>query len=280
MQIEVVFLPPIITEIQSKVCVVIDVLRATSTLVQMFESGVDRVTLAESPEAALATAAESSGRPLVCGESGGLPPTGFDRGNSPREFQAGELDGMELVFCTSNGTRAMRTVAGAPVVLAGSLLNAAAVARQAASEARKRSLGVTLVCSGDFLGTRFAIDDAYCAGFLAKLIEKEARGVGPGASGGSAASAATLDESAIAAVRLFESYSRLANRDGAPVRTEVLEAFWESHNARVLESVGLAEDVEFCAQLNISRIVPRLRAEGERLTLVSEPAPVGKRDRD
>jgi 2-phosphosulfolactate phosphatase len=263
MRLEVVFLPPIATDLPTKVCVVIDVLRATSTAVTMFEAGAQRITLAESVPAAITYASSVAERPVVCGESGGVAPEGFDRGNSPREFPPGSLEGRDVVFCTSNGTRAMRLVSNAPVVLAGSLFNARAVVRAALQEARARELGVALVCSGDVLGTKFAIDDAFCAGYLASLLVSEAGGERGHEAG--AGPAVEVEESATAAVRLYRSYLRDGNAQ--PPRESILRAFWEAHNAQVLKSVGLAEDVDYCARLDVSDLVPRLSVEEGRLTL-------------
>lgn len=264
MRVEAVFLPPVATDLPNKVCVVIDVLRATSTLVMMFEAGAERVTLSESIPAALTYASSLPERPVVCGESGGLAPRGFDRGNSPREFPPGSLEGKEVVFCTSNGTRAMRLVSNAPVVVAGSLLNGTAAVRTALTEARVQGRDIALVCSGDVLGTKFAIDDAFCAGYLATLLQQEASI--PGDGGGAEPVSVVLEESATAAIRLYRSYLRRAI--DRPNRESILEAFWESHNARVLREVNLAEDVAFCAQRDISTRVPRLQVQEGRLALL------------
>ncbi len=282
MNVEVVFLPPIATDLPSKLCVVIDVLRATSTLVSMMEAGAGRVTLAESIPAALQFADRYDDRPLVCGESGGLPPEGFDLGNSPREFRVESVQGRDLCFCTSNGTRAMRRVAEAPVVLAGSLLNASAVARAAVTEARQKGLDITFICSGDHLGSKFAIDDAFCAGYLATLVWRETAGVSSAdaqrsgqsqqvvAVGQEGGTQPFLTESAVAAIRLYRSYLQeagVSDPEGIPPKEAILRAFWESHNAGVLRKVGLAEDVEYCAQVDISFKVPRLRLEDGMLVL-------------
>ena len=257
--LEVAFLPVLAADLASRVCVVIDVLRATSTLVSMLDAGARRVVLAESVSSALSLAETSVVRPLVCGESGGLPPAGFDMGNSPREFKPGLVSGRELCFCTSNGTRAMRRVSESPAVLAGSLLNASAVAGESLDLSTRLGIDITLVCSGDYLGSRFAIDDAFTAGYLVALLRK--LGVQRGL---------TLDESAVAAERLYRSYlqeSGGSDPDGRPPRDAILQAFWESHNARVLKDVGLAEDVEYCSQLDLSSRVPRLKLEDGLLVL-------------
>lgn len=277
MNIEVLFLPQTATDLPSKVCVVIDVLRATSTLVSMFEAGARRVVLSESIPGALAYADGAAERPLVCGESGGLPPVGFDHGNSPREFPPDCLKGREVVFCTSNGTRAMNAVAAAPVVLAGSLLNGSAVARAALREAMAGSLDIALICSGDILGTKFAIDDAFCAGHLLSLLKAEAATPSTAPTsrrqdmGRVGEVLLDFEESSTATWRLYGSYLAEAGDQGptaGPPREAILQAFWESHNAQVLRRVGLGEDVPYCAQLDISTRVPRLRAEQGRLVLV------------
>jgi len=284
MDVEVVFLPPIATELPSKLCVVIDVLRATSTLVSMFEAGTDRIVLAESISSALTYAEGCVERPLVCGESGGLPPAGFDMGNSPREFHSDRVRGKELCFYTSNGTRAIRRLSASPLVLAGCLLNGRALARAAVREAKATGLDIALICSGDSLGTKFAIDDAFTADYLVTLMQGET--AGPieadaeverrflhrrAVREDEVAGDMVLEESATAAVRLYNSYlleAGSADIGAPPPHKAIMSAFWESHNAQVLRQVGLAEDVVHCSQLDISTIVPRLQFEGERMVLV------------
>ena len=283
MIVEVVFLPAIATDLSSKLCVVIDVLRATSTLLSMFQAGARRVFLAESVPVALSCAAGFPERPVVCGESGGVRPEGFDHGNSPREFPPGALEGKDVVFCTSNGTKAMRRVSEAPVVLTGSLFNSSAVVRAALREASERGLDVALICSGDILGTKFAIDDAFCAGYISTLMEREAsavlsvddefrrRRLQDAAANQPQGPVVAFEESAIAAMRLYRSYllgeGRSAEAPSVPPRDAILAAFWDAHNAHVLREVGLAEDVEHCAQVDITHKVPRLGVEDGRLVL-------------
>lgn len=262
MNVEVLFLPTVATDLPSKLCVVIDELRATSTLIMMLNAGARQVILADSVPGALSLSAKLPEGTPVCGERGGLPPAGFTHGNSPREFAPGSLEGKDLLFCTSNGTKAMWEVAKAPAVLAGSLFNASAVAQAALREARDKKLHISLVCSGDVLGTKFAIDDAFVAGYIALLLERESIRSGE--------SDVHLEESATAAVRLYRSY--LVELNGAdkqfnPPREAILNAFWESLNALELKKVGLTADVEYCAQVDISDRVPHLYVEGDQLIL-------------
>src|SRR5690349_22575402 len=112
------------------VCIVLDVLRASSTMLAMFEAGAGELLLAASPEAALAVAETDRAAYWVCGERHGLKVEGFDFGNSPIEFVDAALAERQVVYVTSNGTSALAAVKDAPVVLVGSPRNEVAVVRQ------------------------------------------------------------------------------------------------------------------------------------------------------
>src|SRR5438093_13260239 len=143
--------------------VVIDVLRATSTIAQALASGYRRVLCCTDIDEALALRAEIPDS-LVGGERKAVQVEGFDVGASPREFL--EPRAATLILSTTNGTRAILETAkrGEEVVL-GSLLNLDAVARAAASR------DAVVVCAG-FQGA-FALDDAYCAGRIVQLVQAE-----------------------------------------------------------------------------------------------------------
>jgi 2-phosphosulfolactate phosphatase len=143
--------------------IVVDVLRATSTIAQALASGWPRVLCAPGIEEAQA-AREQLGEGLLGGERYAERIEGFDVGASPREF----LDGgdVPLIFSTTNGTRAILTAASScEQVFLGSLLNLDAVA----AAARESGEDVAIVCAG-FNGT-FALDDAYCAGRIVQLLD-------------------------------------------------------------------------------------------------------------
>lgn len=163
MRVDVAFTPGEATS--APLAVVVDVLRATSTIVQALASGYERVLCAgEIEEArALRTATPDS---LVGGEREAKQIEGFDVGASPREF----LDprASTLILSTTNGTRAiLAAAAGAQEVVLGSLLNLRAVTAYAAG----RGEDVAVVCAG-FKGG-FALDDAYCAGRIVQLLQGE-----------------------------------------------------------------------------------------------------------
>ena len=143
--------------------IVVDVLRATSTIAQALASGWPRVLCAPGIEEAQAVRGQL-GEGLLGGERLGQRIEGFDVGASPREF----LDGgdVPLIFSTTNGTRAILTAASTcERVFLGSLLNLDAVA----AAARESGDDVVIVCAG-FSGS-FAFDDAYCAGRIVQLLD-------------------------------------------------------------------------------------------------------------
>jgi 2-phosphosulfolactate phosphatase len=143
--------------------IVVDVLRATSTIAQALASGYERVLCSAEIEEARALRNELPDS-LVGGERKAVRIEGFDLGASPREFL--EPRAQTLILSTTNGTRAiLETARRCEKVLLGSLLNLSAVARAA------RDDDVVVVCAG-FQGT-FALDDAYCAGRIVQLLDAE-----------------------------------------------------------------------------------------------------------
>jgi len=143
--------------------IVVDVLRATSTIAQALAAGYRRVLCCAEIEEALTLRAELPDA-LVGGERNAVQVEGFDVGASPREFLEARAD--TLILSTTNGTRAnLETAEGCDEVVLGSLLNLAAVARVAAGG------DAVVVCAG-FKGA-FALDDAYCAGRIVQLVHSQ-----------------------------------------------------------------------------------------------------------
>lgn len=247
MHVEVTFVPSLASDVEAKVCVVIDALRATSTLVVLAERGVGEVlvcgTLAEARRTARRTGY------LLCGEVDSTPPPDFDYGNSPTEFAALDLRGRSAVFYTTNGTRALRQVADAQAVLVGALLNRRAAAEAALAEAAAADRDIAIVCAGRGKGRYFSLEDTFAAGALVESLLAQARagGLRP-----------RLWNDALASLRLYRSY-----------RGRALTCFRQADHARVLLDLGLGHDLEFCARTDVSTAVPRLRrGEGRLLRVV------------
>ena len=149
---------------ESPVAVVVDVMRATSTIAQALASGYRRVLCCAEVEDAVALRDSLEEPTILGGERKAVRIEGFDAGASPREFL--EPRAQTLILSTTNGTRAILTAAArCGEVLLGSLMILDAVA----SAIRERGEDATVVCAG-FQGT-FAIDDAYCAGRIVALLD-------------------------------------------------------------------------------------------------------------
>ena len=155
-------------EASAEVGIVVDVIRATSSIAQALAAGYERVLCCREIERGATRCARSSAsEAVVGGERNGLVVEGFDVGASPRAFAAGP-QAPTLILSTTNGTAAILAAAArCETVLVGSLLNLAAVAGAA------RALGgeVAIFCAG-FKGA-FALDDAYCAGRIVAELEGE-----------------------------------------------------------------------------------------------------------
>ena len=163
MRVHVAFTPA--ETASAPVGIVVDVLRATSTIAQALASGYERVLCCAEIDDARALRRELPDS-LLGGERSAVRIEGFDVGASPREFL--EARATSLILSTTNGTRAILTAAGeCDEVLLGSLLNLSAVA----SAARERGEDVAILCAG-FQGA-FALDDAYCAGRIVELLAGE-----------------------------------------------------------------------------------------------------------
>ena len=163
MRVDVAFTP---TEtLSAPLAVVVDVLRATSTIAQALASGYRRVLCCDDVDEARALR-EALGEGLLGGERNAVRIPGFDVGASPREFLEPRAE--TVILSTTNGTRAILTAAAhCDEVVLGSLLNLDAVA----ATARERGTDVVVVCAG-FQGA-FALDDAYCAGRIVALLPGE-----------------------------------------------------------------------------------------------------------
>jgi 2-phosphosulfolactate phosphatase len=200
--------------------IVVDVLRATSTMTQALAAGYRRVLCCAEIEEARALA-ETEGPAMLAGERSLEAIPGFDFGNSPREV-AGAPGAETLILTTTNGTRLLVSAAMRFAhVYVGSLLNLDAVV----AAVRAHGEDVAVLCAG-VLG-ELALDDAYCAGRIAEAL------------GGD------RTDSATAAIRLAQTYGSASEGIGA------------GRSAWNLRRHGLETDIEWCARENAVAVVPR-----------------------
>jgi 2-phosphosulfolactate phosphatase len=264
MQIAVAFLPQFVAPAPAErgVCIVIDILRATTTLTTLLEYGAIGVIVA----ADAATAREEKQidhEAILLGEIGGLRPADFDYGNSPHELHREHVAGKRAICHTTNGTAAIRAVRGATATLLGCLRNASAVVAEAWQLARNAGVPVTVVCAGGAGGRTFALDDSLVAGQLVALLLDTAvrSGVVP-----------SLDDAADAARMLHHAEFGGVLR---PAASAWATALARTGAGQHLAAIGLAEDVPFCAQLDTTTVVPVARPQREQIILT---AALGQRD--
>jgi 2-phosphosulfolactate phosphatase len=151
--------------LHASACAVIDVIRATSTIVTALANGARSLLPVAKVEDAFAWKA---GNPeaVLAGERGGQALEGFDLGNSPEDFTPERVKGRRIILTTTNGTQALAACAGARTAIATSLLNLDAVA------ARLREVGPpwVIICAG--CNGEFGVDDAIVAGALAEALDQ------------------------------------------------------------------------------------------------------------
>lgn len=219
-------------EVAGSTAVVIDVIRATSTMVTAFGNGADSVYPTVSTEDALRLAS-SLGREetLLCGERKGSKIEGFDLGNSPAEYDRETVEGKRLVMSTTNGTRAFLAVSTAERILAASFLNLTAVVDAAVESLGDEGL-LVVVCAGK--EDRFSLDDAVCAGVLLQEVARRAD------------DSLETNDSAAAALTLAGDFA-------------VDESFLRGTAAgRALVEIGLGSDLSTCARRDAYELVPEM----------------------
>src|SRR5207249_10966228 len=164
MRLHVAFLPSLMAPGQSvwgqgQICLVVDVIRASTSLVTIVERGASPILIAGDVGAAR-QAAVSGSDVILAGEEEGLAPAGFDYGNSPVELARAPPRGRPVMFVPTNGTAAIRAVKDADTVLVAAMRNGAAVCRAAWRGATGRGGELPAGCAGR--GGGLTADDAYC----------------------------------------------------------------------------------------------------------------------
>ncbi len=230
-----VFMTPaeaIPAEVAGRTVVVIDVLRASSSIVEAMASGARTIFPVASIEEAIRLA-NTLGRDgvLLCGERRSLTIEGFDLGNSPGDFTPERVGGKTLVMTTTNGTASMAAAAGAGRVVVGALLNLDAVVEDLV----RTGAEPVFLCSGR--EGRFGLDDAVTAGRMIVAL-MEAR---PDVEW-------TMNDGARAALALGRAF------DG-----DAASLFAETAAGRQVADAGLEADLAFCAQTNLRDVLPVLQ---------------------
>ena len=240
MKIDVILTPRLLPyRVEDALCVVIDVLRATTTVITALASGVREVRPFPTAAEARRGAESADNIPfLLGGERKGLRIPGFHLGNSPIEYlHSCQISGRAIYFSTTNGTPALRRAfqrSGRSVYL-GALVNLSAVSLAIVRAATKDVLkSIYPVCAGRH--GRPSLEDLYCAGLLVQSLCSEfaASGISPELS----------DATALAA-----DYA-------GTYRDTPLAVLTASEHGRYLQEIGFTADLEFASQIDMYDITP------------------------
>ena len=234
MRIDVFFDPVGVnpSEVQGKTVVVLDVLRATTTITVALYHGARAVLPAASTEEALRIAQNLKRDDVVlAGERKSQRIPGFALGNSPLEFTPDAVRGKTIVITTTNGTPALIAAQGARDVIVGAAVNFALVVERCRAALAQHG-ELVILCAGR--ERQFALEDAFAAGRLAKVLLPE---------GG--LRAVEVNDGALAALELARHYGE-----------RWLRAFRASSHGCELAALGFREDVRVCATEDTHPILP------------------------
>jgi 2-phosphosulfolactate phosphatase len=218
------------SELRNKTVVVIDVLRATSTMVTALMNGAKGVIPVEDMgEASRISHNVDSKNFLLCGERDGEKIEGYDLGNSPLEYTPEVIKGKTLIFNTTNGTRAVKKSIGSPMIYIASFLNAGRVIDALRGESRD----ILLICAG-WKG-RLALEDTLLAGYIIHQL-------------GNGTLSDEVKDGAKVAFGLYEKYG-----------TDIASVIHRSNHAERLRKLVGSDDLDYCSQVDICDLLPTLQ---------------------
>lgn len=223
----------------TKVCLVIDVIRATSTITAALGSGAERVIISPSKEHAFKIR-DSFKDIVLCGEERGLKIEGFDYDNSPLQLSQLDLHGKSVVLKTTNGTKSLIKARNARTAVALSVLNLHCSVDCAAHYASETNSDILFLCSGK-LGM-ISYDDALVAGLGIRYLMERRDNL-------------ELDDSAALVLN-----AALQERD-------IFKAFLKSRSARCAMKLGLEDDIRFSSNPNKYNLTGKLEIDSSRQEL-------------
>ncbi len=230
MRIELFFTPNEVKEeeLKNQTVLVIDVLRASTTIAYALHNGCKGIIPANSIDGAIELS-KKIGRDsaLLCGEREGVKIEGFDLGNSPFEYETEKIKDKTLIFATTNGSKAIVKGSNANSLTVGSFVNFQSTFDHLSSS----SNDLAIICSGKL--DQFAIEDAVCGGLYVSSFLKEGE--------------TQLNDAAFAAIKLYEVY-----------KNSLLEMLKKSSHGRYLIELGFEKDLYLCSELNSLKVIPVL----------------------
>jgi 2-phosphosulfolactate phosphatase len=218
-------------QLRDKNVVVLDVLRASTTITVALNNGAREIIPVASIESAVKISGSLFGEvTLRGGERNGKTIEGFNLGNSPLEYTDAAVKGKSIIYCTTNGSVAMAKSRYARMLIVGSFLNLTAVV----DFIREEKKDFLFICAGrlNSIGN-FSLEDAVCAGMMIqKLMKDESLEL-------------NLSDSAKAAHALYKSFGR-----------SVLKMLKTSEHGKYLIEIGFADDLKICAAVDSVPVLP------------------------
>jgi 2-phosphosulfolactate phosphatase len=235
MKIDLSFNPVQFDELQlrEKNVVVLDVLRASSTITIALNNGAREIIPVASVESAVKISGSLFGEvTLRGGERNGKMIEGFNLGNSPLEYGETAVKGKSIIYCTTNGSVAIAKSRYAKTLVVGSFINLTAIVEFIKGEKKD----FLFICAGRANSTgNFSIEDAVCAGMIIqKLMKHESLEV-------------KLSDSAKAAHALYKSFGR-----------SIVKMLKNSEHGQYLTEIGFADDLKICAAVDSVPVLPIL----------------------
>jgi 2-phosphosulfolactate phosphatase len=236
-------------ELAGSTVIVIDVLRATSTIVTALANGAREVVPFLEIEDALAAVQAANGEGVVLGgERRGGKIAGFDVGNSPSEYTRDAVEGKRVFITTTNGTKAMHHARLAKRVVLGSFLNLSAVAASVKDEPR-----IDILCAGT--DGKQTMEDFYTAGAIVYGLCKPRQ-----------SRETKLNEMAQAAKDEWELSIFHAKHVGQDLVEHLADNLRSTEGGRNLIGIGLDQDIVDCAQIDRFDTVPELDIDKWQIT--------------
>ncbi len=221
--------------IQDSCCVVIDVLRATTTMITALGNGAQSITPVLTVEVAREVARNTNG--LLGGERDCVKLPGFDFGNSPAEYTAERVGGQNIIMTTTNGTRAIMACLKSNKTLIAAFANLSAVIRHIADEPK-----LNIICAGT--NGEITLEDTLLAGAIV-----------------SSRDASEFNDQALLARQLWEPCVPASGQ------AYVFDTLLQSRGGKNLQQAGMVSDIELCATLDTHTILPILSPKTKTLQL-------------
>ena len=216
------------SDLKGKAAVVIDVLRASSSIVTAFQNQCHQIIpVAEVETARKLAASQSKDTTLLCGEREGRKIAGFHLGNSPNEYTLQRVKNKTIIFTSTNGSRLLTKTKQAEATIVAGFLNITAVV----SYLTRLDLDVAILCAGSY--GQFSLEDTVCGGLIGAQLFKQ------------------FDKKLV-----FEDLMLAAMLLSQKFENDTIKMLRLAKHGRYLISIGFQNDLVTCAQLDSIDIVP------------------------